>query len=481
LPVLASGTLPLVDYPNHLARMHILTALPNSESLQRYYEVSWHALPNLAMDLTVPQLARWLPLAWAGKVFVISTLCLLAGGAAVLHRVLFSNWSAWPLLAFLLLYSRTFLWGLLNYLFGVGLGLFALALWIALANRPLIRIAAGTALALCLFFAHLLAFGLYGILVLGYEAGVIIHKRPPVVRALGALIFAAAPFLPAMAIYLLLTPAGESGHIAYSHIARKLDLLFTVFDNYSTPFDIACFAAAALAIAFAFWRRWITLHPDIAIPLGLLFLTYLAMPTQLATASGADHRIPVVLGLVLLAGSRWTAPDVRIARAFAGAALLLFLVRMGVVAAEWRLSDRTYAELLPVLDAIPAGSRVAVANPSDAIKWAPAPLYHFPTLAVVRRDAFVPTLFAYPTQQPIALRAPYGELAEELVPDRLWSALVERTATLDSAENAALAKYDFVLLEGRKPFEMPVSAVLSPLVTTPRLVLARLNPALAQR
>jgi hypothetical protein len=81
----------------------------------------WRALPNLAMDLMVPPLTGWLPLAWAGKVFVISTLCLLAGGAAVLHRVLFSSWSARPLLAFLLLYSRTFLWGLLNYLFGVGL------------------------------------------------------------------------------------------------------------------------------------------------------------------------------------------------------------------------------------------------------------------------------------------------------------------------------------------------------------------------
>lgn len=216
-------------------------------------------------------------------------------------------------------------------------------------------------------------------------------------------------------------------------------------------------------------------------PLALLFLTYLAMPTQLATASGADHRIPVVLGLVLLAGSRWTAPDVRIARAFAGAALLLFLIRMGIVAAEWHQSDRTYAELLPVLDRMPAGSRVAVANPTNAIKWAPTPLYHFPALAVFHRDAFVPTLFAYPTQQPIALRPPYDALAEKLAPDRLWAALVERTATLDLAESAALAKYDFVLLEGRKPFEMPASTMLSPLVTTPRLVLARLNPGLAQR
>ena len=153
---------------------------------------------------------------------------------------------------------------------------------------------------------------------------------------------------------------------------------------------------------------------------------------------------------------------------------------MGVVAAEWRQSDRAYAELLPVLDTIPEGSRVAVATP-HAIKWAHTPLYHFPAWAVVRRDAFVPILFAYPTQQPIALRPLYGELAAKLTPARLWTALVERTTTLDPAESTALAKYDYVLIEGRKSFEMPASAVLSPLVTTPRLVLARVNPPMAQR
>jgi hypothetical protein len=315
---------------------------------------------------------------------------------------------------------------------------------------------------------------------MGYEAGVILQKRLSLARSLRALVLAGATFLPAIAIYLLLTPAGAGGPLAYSPITRKLDLLFTVFDNYSAPFDIACFAIAVLAIAAAFWQRWITLHPAMAMPLGLLFLTYLVMPTQIATASGVDHRIPAVLGLVLLAGSRWTAPDARVARIFAGAALLLFLVRMGVLAAEWRQSDRAYAELLPVLDRIPEGSRVAVATP-HAIKWAHTPLYHFPAWAVVRRDAFVPILFAYPTQQPIALRPLYGELAGKLTPGHLWTALVERTTTLDPAESAALAKYDYVLIEGRKSFEMPASAVLSPLVTTPRLVLARVNPPMAQR
>src|SRR5215469_16077076 len=82
LPVLACDSLPLFDYPNHLARMHILSDLPQSPVLQQFYEIAWRPLPNLAMDAIVPVLAQLMPLAWAGKVFVLLTLLLLVGGAA---------------------------------------------------------------------------------------------------------------------------------------------------------------------------------------------------------------------------------------------------------------------------------------------------------------------------------------------------------------------------------------------------------------
>ena len=41
----------------------------------------------------------------------------------------------WPLLAFLLLYNRMFLWGFLNYLFGVGVALIGVALSRSFATR----------------------------------------------------------------------------------------------------------------------------------------------------------------------------------------------------------------------------------------------------------------------------------------------------------------------------------------------------------
>ncbi|HXY98735.1 MAG TPA: hypothetical protein VEI03_01955 [Stellaceae bacterium] len=472
VPVLLCDVLPLFDYPNHLARMHILAAFAQSAPLRRYYEIAWRPLPNLAMDLVVPSLARLLPLAWAAKAFVLLALFLLAGGVATLNRVLFGRWSAWSCLAFLLLYSRVLLWGFLNYLFGLGLGLFALALWIALARRrAALRLAVGSALALALFFAHLLACGLYGVLVAGHAAGIAWRRRAVPRRALGELLVALLPFVPTLAVLALLTPGSAGGAVVYGNVLRKLDLLFSVFDNYSRPFDVICFTLMVLALLLAFWRRWVRLEPSMAAPLGLLALVYLAMPSQLATASGADHRIPVMVGLVLVASSRWAAPTLRGERLFLGVALLLFLLRLGVVALHWQASDRVYAGLLPALDALPEGSRLAVAYPPDALNSQPTPLAHVPLLAVVRRDAFVPTLFAFPTQQPVALAPRYRALRDRLPPERLWSAFVGDGPPLDAAEEAALAQYDAIVFVGRAAFAPPAAPPLVPAFAAPRFAL----------
>lgn len=461
LPVLLCDTLPLFDYPNHLARMHILAGLAQSEPLQRYYEIVWRPLPNLAMDLVVPPLVQLMPLAWAGKAFVLCTLLLLAGGTAALHRVLFGSWSAWPCLAFLLLYSRTLLWGFLNYLFGLGLGLFALALWLALARRRAgLRIAVGAVLALVLFFAHLLACGLYGVLVMGHAAGVAWRRRATPRAALAEPLIAGIPFLPALGILFLLTPGSAGGAIAYGNVLRKVDLLFSVFDNYSRPFDVVCFVLAVIAVAIAFWRGRVRLAPAMGPPLAALGLVYLAMPSQLATASGADHRIPVLLGLMLAASSRWTAPRPGARRLFLAAALAMFLLRLGAVGMSWEASDRVYARLLPALGSLPVGSRLAVAFPPAALNSQPTPLAHFPTLAIVRRDAFVPTLFAFPTQQPVALAPAYRALVDELSPGRLWSAFIGGGPPLDAAERAALARYDHLVFVGRGDFAVPASPLL---------------------
>jgi hypothetical protein len=164
-PVFSTVLPPLFDYPNHLARMHLLL-----EGGDRFYAVRWAPLPNLAEDLIVPPLARLMPLEAAGKLFLVAILALIAGGALYLNRVATGGWRPWPLAAFLLLYNRSFLWGFLNYLFGLGAALVGLGLWLALeGRRPWLQALAAMAAALVCFFSHLAAFGVYLVAICGVE------------------------------------------------------------------------------------------------------------------------------------------------------------------------------------------------------------------------------------------------------------------------------------------------------------------------
>ena len=476
LPVSLSTMPPLVDYPNHLARMYLLGHLQDSPALQTYYAIDWRLVPNLAMDATVPLLGRLMPLVWAGKAFVLATFLLLTGGIAALHRVLFGRWSLWPCLGFLLLYNRVFLWGFLNYLFGIGLALCAFAVWIALRERPAaVRAMVSAVLCLAIYFAHLMAYGVYGLLILGYEMGILWRRRAPLTQWAADLAAAGLPFVPPLAILLIGSADTALGAISYGSPWRKLDLPFSVFDNYNRPFDVACFVLALGAVALAFSRGWIRLEPRMALPLALLAVAFLVVPSQLLTGSGADHRLPLVLVLVGVGATSWTAPDSRIERRFLTGALVLFLVRLGVVAVSWHASDRDYAKVLAAFDSIPPGSRLAVAFPPSELHAGGTPLVHLPVWAIAQREAFVPTLLASPSQQPVSLRQPYEELAALLPPERLWNALIARRSPLDPAQRKAFEQYDFVVFTDAKPFPAPDPEGLEPVFIGKRFELYRLK------
>jgi hypothetical protein len=461
-PVSLIKILPLVDYPNHLARMYLLANLPSSPTLQAFYAIHWRPVPNLAMDAIVPTLSRVIPLEWAGKLFVLATFLLLAGGVAALHRVLFGRWTAWPFLAFLLLYNRVFLWGFLNYLFGIGLALCAFAAWIALRERnAAIRLVLGCVFCLATYFSHLMAYGVYGLLIVGYEVGLLWRRRATLAQCAAELAVAGLSFLPPLAILVFGSAGSVSGAISFGSPWRKLDMPFSVFDNYSRPFDIACFAVAFGGFALACRRGWIRLEPRMALPLSLLGIAFLVLPNQLFTAFGADHRLPVALALVMVAATSWVGPA-SAERRFLAAAGLLFLLRLGVVAASWHASDEEYTDVLAAFDNIPSGSRIAVAFPGAALHAGGTPMVHLPIWAVAQREAFVPTMAAFATQQPIDLQPPYKELAEALPPAKLWSAFIALGPPLDPAVQKALARYDFVVFVDARPFTLTHTIGLEP-------------------
>ena len=484
VPLALTPLPPLVDYPNHLARMYLLANLDHAPVLQQFYQLAWRPVPDLAMDALVPPLLHLMPLEWAGKLFLVAIYALLTSGVAVLHRALFGRWSAWPCLAFLLVYNRLLLWGFLNCLFGFGLALWAFAAWAAWRERsPAWRLGCGVALALAVYFAHLMAFGVYGALVLSYEAALLWRDKTPPLAAMRALLVAGLPFLPPLVLSAVIfmpfqgaTPMATLG-IQFARPWRRLDLLFSVFDAYSRPADVACFAVAVIGLGLAYWRRWVRLAPGMAAALAVLTVLYVLMPSTMFGANGADRRLPLAMALLLIGGSTWQAPSRSLQRIFFGAAAAMLVLRLGMVAFSWQASGRVYAEILPGLDALPAGSCLAVAHPVEEVHVEATPLLHLPVLAIARREAFVPSLFTYASQQPVAFTPEYRQLADYLSADVLWSHFVTGDGPLDGPDAQALAQCDYIAFSGRRPFDLSVKAGLEPIFVSPRFQIYRLVPA----
>jgi hypothetical protein len=198
-----------------------------------------------------------------------------------------------------------------------------------------------------------------------------------------------------------------------------------------------------------------------------VFAAYLLLPSQLLSGSGLDHRIPVALFALLVASAAPRFPSRRMAVMIGTAAAVVLLGRLAVIEWVWLDADRVYTADLAGLDALPVGAKLAVAYPGEAVNAAAIPEVHLPTLAVSRREAFVPTLFAYPAQQPIALKAPYDRLAVAATPFALWSAFVTGDADARQGVSAGLAQYDAIAFIGRAPFAVPAQRCLRPLTVRP--------------
>ena len=425
LPLLSVSIPPLFDYPNHLGRMSILAARGHDGVLNRYYAIRWGILPNLGMDSLVPWLSGILPLFDAGRVFLVGTLLVLASGPVLLYRVWWGKWSPWPCVGFLFLYSRVFLWGFISYLAGIGLALLVLAGWVLLQKGSwVIRGMAGALAVTIVFFCHLEAFGVLALLLLGVELPLLFAASGR--RDLACLGTRVAglmmALLPATLLFLFVWQPHAGAGLTLPRLDRKPDLLFSVFDNYSRPFDILCFVLCLGGAIFMSVRGYLRIAPPAIWPIFLIGMLYLALPSMLFTGAGADHRLPLVLFLLLSGATDPSGLSRRHLGALAACLALLFLGRMAVIEKVWLQSARTYARDLAMLERLPLGTRLAVAAPASAVRVSAAPEYHFPVLAVPLRHAFVPTLFAFPTQQPVALMPGWRELAAQTDPDRVWQA-----------------------------------------------------------
>ena len=400
-PVMSVTVPPLVDYPNHLARMHILSAWDSDSDLQKNYAVNWALGPNRAMDILLPPLARVFDVYDVGRVFVAMALLSLVAGTAALRKVVVGRVGLWPMLAFLLLYNHAVFWGFLNFTFTAGLALLGFSAWIALRDRsPGVRLSVFAIVAVILFYGHLFGLLIYGLLVLGYELAWTWQRRKEGFP-FAAWAVSAGQFVVPFALFLEWVGRNDSTGDAINRFGSWINKVVALISpvHFGLPaidFPTAVFLGGAVILCIT--RRWVRIAEPLRIPVILLAAAAALMPNFLSGVWGTDFRLPAIVGCVLLAGVQTAPGALKPVRAIMAVAMALFLVRTAMIADHWHGLDANFQEFRGATKSIERGSKLLVVEDKDDLPEGVAPLtemsyWHMGALAVIERGAFYPTLF----------------------------------------------------------------------------------------
>jgi hypothetical protein len=415
IPIWTNPVPPLSDYVNHLARMHVIAALGHDANLSRFYEVDWQPIPNLMMDLIVPVLARVMSVYLAGQLFLLSMMALMLSGALALNRALFGRWSAFPLIAAPLLYNHVFLVGLTNYIFGIGLALWALACWVALRERHWApRLAVSAVFALALFFCHLSSLGVYGVGLLAIEGQRLwLRRQEPWPTRIVDFCATGIPFLPAIPLLMASPTLGLADQYYWERLG-KIDGLIYVIQCYS---DIVALALVGLLTAGVVWtvrHRLLRIHPLFWVLLVISAAVYLAMPRVLFATYMGDQRLPIAFVFMLIACLDVDLRHRLVRRGFLALLVVVLLVRVIEIDTAWASLSTSTSEFRASIKRIKPGSRVLVAYAKadagdDVSDYA---LVHLACQAIIERSALVTTAFTVKGKQILHVRPEYRGIVD---------------------------------------------------------------------
>jgi hypothetical protein len=425
----------MVDYPNHLARMFILSRAGTADA-NPFYQVTWAAYPNLAMDLIVPWVARLISVEAATRVFLLLSQLLIVTGAVAIELVVKRRFNVAGFVAVIFLYSLPFAWGFLNFEFGLGVALWGIAASLMIRERHWsLRLAVHTALVALLFMAHFFALGVYGWSVLLHELWRAWTRKVPVGETLARLTVLALP--PAILLGLMALSGGAVGGEGTNWFAQFKPLWpIWILSGYSLTLS-AIGMVALLGVTYVAAKRGVLRFEPAGGWLAAGFaVLYVAMPSRLFGTSFVDLRIIVAAALILPAFISMSLPNRRWRLAAASCATAITLTNLVVVVSVWTSYRADYAAMISSFGKIRKGAFVLVGHSGDAddppLHDLPEyPIYHAPTLAVHYADAFVPTLFAANGKQPVSARRAYRHLEVPfggIVPVAILKAIAENQA-----------------------------------------------------
>ena len=414
LPLYVLTPAPLADWASHLARVSVTNQFLHGASFWvARYNYQGLLLPNAILDAVVLGLVRvGLNIDSAGYCFLALCYFSFVGGFSRLSRVYGLPSIVSVSLGILLFYTGNVVYGLVNFVTGVGLTMFAASYWLEdnanFRRRCLIALVATPAIMFCHILAALLFVAICGGFTLLRPGQ---HEGSLDLRSLRRRSVSMIPTMIALTIsvvgYKLSASGADKLIIGYdgapgaSSIVRgKLRQAAEGLSSGNQLADLILSVVVA-GILWCIWQRRSCLRWAEVVPLaGLAVLPFLA-PFRVGEGMLLDTRLFVIPILIGVAALPWAN---RLGAKWQYAIVAACIFRSLVLASSWASYASIYDELQTAFSRLPPGSTLlsAYSDEPGFYKDKQPPLRNSATLAV-KYGVFVPSMFAEPTQQPLAI------------------------------------------------------------------------------
>lgn len=454
LPLLVGRYIPIQDLPQHAAAVRVLHDYDSKAlGLERWFEVDLARTQYLAVYVAADLFAYVVGPVWACKLLL--SVILVATPYAMRHLLAqLGSPRSYALLALPLAYNAHFVLGFLNFLLGIPLMLWGMALAIQLRSSP--ELASRwwskpslllAAVSLLTFYSHVVPFAL-----LGFASGLLVLG---VGRAqLKGWALAVAPSAVAAVVWLSSNPAGrsvagmteqwgEGGAARFASVETNIEqasawLLDVLPGDADSRVLVGWVVLVVLVLGLGRggrrrWQRRLAWMPPLAI------IAYFTTPTSYDWIWPINARFPLLALLFLIpllppVARGWRPP-------FALVVALLSLSSTHQVTRAFERSARNeYGGLEAVIEQIPAGSRVAGlvwSRGSKHVKF--APFIHAVAWYQAEKGGAVMFTFADFPQSPFYFR-------EDQRPPRVPPRWEWRPERVDP--EADLDWYEFVITRG---------------------------------
>lgn len=490
LPFWLVETLPGLDHPAHFVRMQILTDALAGRPTSPFWQVDFHLVPNLAIDLVVPPLALLLGVDLAFRIVISIIAVLPIFGAALLQRALFGRVGASTVLATAIVFNWPLAFAFYNAAAGAGLMLVALAVWIRMADRRGPRLLAMTLLTSLLWLCHALPFLALGMAIGIYELARAIRTRDLApkrlaTRALEILV----PFLPGLAALALTFRVPAAAPVDFLPIMVRAGFLFGPVDDGAFSSSLIVRVPLVVAVGIGMLRRIIVPHPDARWIVAVLIVLALVSPINAGNGAFVPLRLIAILWFCVAGIMRFQGSP-RVAAGVLALGLAVASAQAWLVGSRWLTEQEQLASFRRTVAAVvPPGSRILPVQPNDsttALRQS-----HWIDYAVTDIGAYSPTFFALPGLQILRPTSAVAPIAPRLTHE-VGAGMAAWILRADGASAAELppivletwwwlidwsCRFDVLVdLRDDQP-SLPADPRLERLSSTPGLDIWRIRPA----